>query len=93
VLNSSGGVLGHNPLQKGAIEGDDVNYVERLLALVRSHSILLSEVAGKQSIPIENWVAWPIHCRFGDNELRNYGHEATLRDLPPPPTSTSRRTT
>ena len=80
-----GGVLGHDALQKGAIEGDDINYVERLLAMVRSHSILLSDVAGKPPIPIENWVAWPIHCRFGDNELRNYGQEATLKDLPPPP--------
>ena len=26
-----GGVLGHDALQKGAIEGDDINYVERLL--------------------------------------------------------------
>ena len=80
-----GGVLGHDALQKGAIEGDDINYVERLLAMVRSHSMLLSDVAGKPPIPIENWVAWPIHCRFGDNELRNYGQEATLEDLPPPP--------
>jgi len=79
-----GGVLGHDALQKGAIEGDDINYVERLLAMVRSHSILLSDVAGKPPIPIENWVAWPIHCKFGDNELRNYGQEATLKDLPPP---------
>ena len=37
-----GGVLGHDALNKGAIEGDDINYVERLLAMVRSHSILLS---------------------------------------------------
>ena len=59
--------------------------MERLLAMVRSHSLLLSEVAGKPPVPIENWVAWPIHCRFGDNELRNYGQEATLKDLPPPP--------
>jgi hypothetical protein len=52
-----GGVLGHDALQKGAIEGDDINYVERLLAMVRSHSLLLSDVAGKPPIPIENWVA------------------------------------
>ena len=80
-----GGVLGHDALQKGAIEGDDINYVERLLAMVRSHSMLLSGVAGKPPVPIENWVAWPIHCRFGDAEFRNYGQEATLKDLPPPP--------
>jgi hypothetical protein len=80
-----GGVLGHDALQKGAIEGDDINYVQRLLAMVRSHSILLSDVVGKPPIPIENWVAWPIHCRFGDSELRHYGQEATLKDLPPPP--------
>jgi hypothetical protein len=59
--------------------------VERLLAMVRSHSILVSDVAGKPPIPIENWVAWPIHCRFGDSELRQYGQEAKLRDLPRPP--------
>jgi SLOG cluster2 len=53
--------------------------------MVRSHSILLSDVARKPPIPIENWVAWPIHCRFRENELRNYGQEATLKDLPPPP--------
>jgi hypothetical protein len=53
--------------------------------MVRSHSILLSDVVGKPPIPIENWVAWPIHCRFGDSELRHYGQEATLRDLPRPP--------
>jgi len=80
-----GGVLGHDALQEGAIEDDEINYVERLLAMVRSHSILLSDVAGKPPIPIENWVAWPIHCRFGDKEWRNYGQEATLKDLPPPP--------
>jgi SLOG cluster2/TIR domain len=80
-----GGVLGHDALLKGAIEGDDMNYVERLLAMVRSYSVLLSDVAGGPPVPIENWVAWPIHCRFGDNELRNYGQEATLRDLPRPP--------
>jgi hypothetical protein len=80
-----GGALGYDTLQKGNIEGDDINYVERLLAMVRSHSILVSDVAGKPPIPIENWVAWPIHCRFGDNELRQYGQEAKLRDLPRPP--------
>jgi hypothetical protein len=80
-----GGVLGHDALQKGAIEGDDINYVERLLAMVRSHSTLLSDVVGKPPVPIQNWVAWPIHCRFGDAELRNYGQQATLKDLPPPP--------
>lgn len=80
-----GGVLGHDALQKGVIEGDDINYVERLLAMVRSHSLLLSGVVGKPPVPIENWVAWPIHCRFGDAELRNYGQEATLKDLPAPP--------
>jgi hypothetical protein len=80
-----GGVLGHDALQRGAIEGDDINYVERLLAMVRSHSVLLSDVARKPPIPIENWVAWPIHCRFRENELRSYGQEATLKDLPPPP--------
>jgi hypothetical protein len=80
-----GGVLGHDALQKGAIEGDDINYVERLLAMVRSYSLLLSGVAGKPPVPIENWVAWPIHCRFGDAELRNYGQEATLKELPAPP--------
>jgi hypothetical protein len=80
-----GGVLGHDALQKGPIEGDDINYVERLLAMVRSHSLLLSGVAGKPPVPIENWVAWPIHCKFGNEELRNYGQEATLKDLPAPP--------
>lgn len=80
-----GGVLGHDALQKGAIEGDDINYVERLLAMVRSHSPLLSGVAGRPPIPIENWVAWPIHCKFGDAELRIYGQEATLKELPAPP--------
>lgn len=80
-----GGVLGHDALQKGVIDGDDINYVERLLAMVRSHSLLLSGVVGKPPVPIENWVAWPIHCRFGDAELRNYGQEATLKDLPAPP--------
>jgi hypothetical protein len=80
-----GGVLGHDALKNGGIEGDDINYVQRLLAMVRSHSMLLSDIAGKPPAPIENWVAWPIHCRFGDNELRNYGQEATLKDLPPPP--------
>jgi hypothetical protein len=80
-----GGVLGHDALQKGAVEGDDINYVERLLAMVRSHSVLLSDVIGKPPSPIENWVAWPIHCRFGDNELRNYGQEAILKDLKAPP--------
>lgn len=80
-----GGVLGHDALQKGAVEGDDINYVERLLAMVRSHSLLLSGVVGKPPVPIENWVAWPIHCRFGDAELRSYGQEATLKDLPAPP--------
>ncbi|GLR85278.1 hypothetical protein GCM10007857_19880 [Bradyrhizobium iriomotense] len=80
-----GGVLGLDALQQGAIAGDDINYVERLLAMVRSHSLLLSGVAGKPPVPIENWVAWPIHCRFGDAELRNYGQEATLKDLPAPP--------
>jgi hypothetical protein len=79
-----GGVLGHDALKNGVLEGDDINYVERLLAMVRSHSTLLSDVSGKPPA-IENWVAWPIHCRFGDKELRNYGQEATLRDLPPPP--------
>jgi len=80
-----GGVLGHDGLQQGAIVGDDINYVERLLAMVRSHSLLLSGVAGKPPVPIENWVAWPIHCKFGDAEFRNYGQEATLKDLPAPP--------
>ena len=80
-----GGVLGHDALQKGAIEGDDINYVERLLAMVRSHSTLLRDVAGKPPIPIENWVAWPIHHKFDESEFRNYGQEATLKDLPPPP--------
>src|SRR5262249_16062801 len=80
-----GGALGHDALQTGAIEGDDINYVERLLAMVRSHSILLSDVADKPPIPIENWGAWAIHCKFGENELRYYGREATLKDLPPPP--------
>lgn len=80
-----GGVLGHDALQNGIIAGDGINYVERLLAMVRSHSLLLSEVAGRPPVPIENWVAWPIHHRFGDAELRCYGQEATLKDLPPPP--------
>lgn len=80
-----GGVLGHDALQKGAVEGDEINYVERLLAMVRSHSILLSDVAGKPPVPIENWVAWPTHRRFSDSQLRNYGQEATLKELPRPP--------
>ena len=56
-----GGVLGHAALRNGAVEGDDINYVERLLAMVRSHSVLLSDVTGKPPVPIENWVAWPLH--------------------------------
>jgi hypothetical protein len=80
-----GGVIGHEALQNGAVVGDDINYVARLLSMVRSHSVLLSEVIGKPLDPIENWVAWPIHLNFGDAELRTYGQEATLRDLPPPP--------
>jgi hypothetical protein len=80
-----GGVLGHDALQKVTVEGDDINYVERLLAMVRSHSILLSDVVGKPPMPIENWVAWPIHCGYGDKELRQYGQEAKLKDLPRPP--------
>jgi hypothetical protein len=80
-----GGVLGHEALQNGAVEGDNINYVERLLAMVRSHSTLLTDVTGKPPAPVENWVAWPIHLNFGDNELRSYGQEATLEDLPPPP--------
>lgn len=80
-----GGVLGHDALQNGIVEGDSINYVERLLAMVRSHSTLLSAVVGKPPVPIENWVAWPIHCKFGDVELRQYGQEAFLRDLKAPP--------
>jgi SLOG cluster2/TIR domain len=79
-----GGVLGHDALQNGAVVGDDINYVERLLAMVRSHSILLSGVVGKPPVPIENWVAWPIHLNFGDTQLDVYGQEATLKDLSPP---------
>jgi hypothetical protein len=80
-----GGVLGHDALRNGAVEGDDINYVQRLLAMVRSHSVLLSGVTDRPPIPIENWVAWPIHCGFDDTVLDNYGQEATLRDLSPPP--------
>lgn len=80
-----GGVLGHDALENGIADGDDINYVERLLAMVRSHSVLLSDVMGASVHPIENWVAWPIHLRFGDAELRCYGREAVLKDLPRPP--------
>ena len=38
-LTTDSGVLGHDALLKGAIEGDDMNYVERLLAMVRSYSV------------------------------------------------------
>jgi hypothetical protein len=80
-----GGVLGHDALTAGAVEGDDINYVERLLAMARSHSALLTEVTGTPPSPIENWVAWPIHCKFGDDEYRVYGREAELKELGPPP--------
>ena len=80
-----GGVLGHDALTAGVVEGDDINYVERLLAMARSHSALLTEVTRRPPSPIENWVAWPIHCKFGDDEYRVYGREAELKDLGPPP--------
>jgi hypothetical protein len=32
-----GGVIGHDALHNGVVEGDDINYVERLLAMVRAH--------------------------------------------------------
>jgi hypothetical protein len=80
-----GGVLGHGALSDGAVAGDEINYVERLLAMVRSHSALLQDVAGKPPIPLENWVAWPLHLKFSDADLRVYGQEATLKELPPPP--------
>ena len=79
-----GGVLGHEGLRNGAVASDDINYVARLLATVRSHSTLLNDVTMGTPAPIENWVAWPLHLRFGEQELRVYGQEARLRDLPPP---------
>ncbi|MGR9270762.1 TIR domain-containing protein (plasmid) [Rhizobium leguminosarum] len=80
-----GGVLGHGALKDGRIEGDDINYIERLFAMVRSHSVLLNDVAARQPAPIENFVAWPLHCEFGDEQLRQYGQLAVLNDLGPPP--------
>ncbi len=80
-----GGAFGHDALREGTVEGDDINYIERLLAMVRSHSILLNEVRALPPAPIENWVAWPIHQRFGTDELRHYGQQAVLKDLPSPP--------
>jgi hypothetical protein len=81
-----GGSLTHAAVAgNGVVEGDDINYVERLLAMVRSHSVLLSGVSERPPIPIENWVAWPIYCGYGDKELNLYRREATLKKLPPPP--------
>jgi hypothetical protein len=80
-----GGVLGHEGLRNGVAEGDDINYVERLLAMVRSYSALLTGVTGAPPRPIENWVAWPIHCNFGDVEFSIYRQEAVLKDLAQPP--------
>ena len=82
-----GGVLGHDGLKDGAVEGDDINYAERLFALARSSSPLLSQIHGSAAgleSPIENWVAWPIHHRLADKDLAQYGREATLNDLPRP---------
>lgn len=80
-----GGVLGHDALRDGAVEGDGVNYVERLLAMARSYSPLVTEIAAAPPKPIQNWVAWPIHCRYGDDEYRTYGQEAELESLAAPP--------
>lgn len=52
-----------------------------------------SDAGGKPPVLIENWVAWPIHCGFGDAELRNYGQEATPAIWRFRLTSTLRRTT
>ena len=75
-----GGVLGHETPPGIAMEANDINYVERLLAMVRSHSPLFTNDVAKTFAPIDNWVAWPIHYRFTDAELRIYGQEARLRD-------------
>jgi hypothetical protein len=80
-----GGVLGHGALTNGALQGDDINYVDRLLCMARSHAALVNEITRKPVCPIENWVAWPIHLGFGNQQLRSYGQEAKLRDLDRPP--------
>jgi hypothetical protein len=77
-------VLGHGALQKGTVPGDDINYVERLLSMARSYSPLLAEAGATPLQPLQNWVAWPIHCRYGDAEMRTYGHEAVHKALDPP---------
>ena len=80
-----GGVLGHDALTGGAVEGDDINYVQRLLSVARSYSPLLDGISTARPKPIQNWVAWPIHCKYGDDEYRMYGQEAVLEALDAPP--------
>ena len=80
-----GGVLGHSELKNGPVNGDEINYVERLLAMVRSHSTLLRDVVREPPKPLENWVPWPTYLRYGDAELSIYGQEATINEAPPPP--------
>jgi hypothetical protein len=81
-----GGALGHGALRNGAVEGDDIDYVERLFGVARSYSTLRADMAAASPpSPIVNWVAWPLHLNYGDDEYRKYGQEAELIDLPAPP--------
>lgn len=71
-----GGMIGH--------EGAGPNYVERLFAVARSHSPL-GERVGADFQPVANYVGWPVHQRYGDEEYRLYGREAELVTVDQPP--------
>lgn len=79
-----GGVIGHDALQGGRTAGDDINYVQALLATARAYSPLV-DIPARFIPPIENWVAWPLHCRYGIEESGIYSREAALRSLGRPP--------
>ncbi len=62
---------------------DDENFAIRLFGLVRSYLPLAKQI-GSTLKPIANYVGWPIHVAFGDDEYDLYGNEAELHEIDPP---------
>lgn len=73
-----GGRIGHDGEQV-----DDINYTVKLFSLVRSYSPYAKNLDITMA-PIINYVGWPIHLRYTDEDYKQYGQAAILEEIDKP---------
>ena len=67
------------------VTDDEANYVQRLFSTARSHSPLCRQLRAGQAFEIiQNYVAWPLHLRYGPPEFAAFGAIADFVPTPRP---------